>query len=195
MTIWLAWRNLLYQKGKLVLGPLSVGASLTLIMLLTGFRDGLNSAVTAYIDHMDADLMITQSGGHERLTSSALPAAIHDELAATAGAVETEHVLSADIIFVREDVKLPAILIGYNLESGWGGPWDIGSGRTVRTDDEITLDTWLAQKAHLQIGDTVEVLGRRFTVVGLTRGTASWMGAYLFISRAAAEDLRRGATS
>ena len=189
MTIRLAWRNLLYQKGKLILGPLGVGASLTLIILLTGFRDGLYSAVTAYTDHMDADLMVTQSGGQGGLSASAIPAAIHDELAATAGALETEHVLSADIIFTHGDVKWPSILVGYNLDSGWGGPWEMGAGRDVRADDEITLDTWLARKTDIQIGDAVDVLGRRFTVVGLTRGTASWMGTYLFVSRAAAEDL------
>jgi putative ABC transport system permease protein len=65
----------------------------------------------------------------------------------------------------------------------------MASGHAVRADDEITLDTWLAEKTDVQIGDTVDVLGRRFTVVGLTRGTASWMGTYLFVSRAAAEDL------
>jgi hypothetical protein len=53
------------------------------------------------------------------------------------------------------------------------------------------LDTWLARRAGLGVGDPVDVLGRTFQVAGLSRGTSSWLGAYLFVTRSAAEDLLR----
>ncbi|MBI5957436.1 MAG: ABC transporter permease [Chloroflexi bacterium] len=162
---------------------------MTLIMLLTGFRDGMYSAVAAYTDNMGADLIVTQSGGKGAYTSGAIPAAIHGEIASVSGAVEVEHVLAADIIFASGGVKIPAVLIGYNLQTGVGGPWSLHQGRAVQRDDEINLDTWLAHHAGIGLNDKVDVLGQRFTVVGLTSQTTSWIGSYIFVSRTAAEGL------
>ena len=49
------------------------------------------------------------------------------------------------------------------------------------------LDTHLARRSGLAVGDEVELLGQTFTVVGLTRETASWMSPYIFVSLEAAE--------
>ena len=189
MSISLAQRNVFHEWGKLILSVLSIAAALTLIMLLVGFRDGMYSAVAAYTDNVGADLIVTQSGGKGALASSAIPAAIHGEIASASQAVEVEHVLAADIIFTRGDIKIPAVLIGYNLQTGVGGPWSLRQGRVVQDDNEITLDTWLAHHAGIGINDEVDVLGRRFRVVDLTSQTTSWVGSYIFVSRAAAEDL------
>lgn len=191
MSVLLARRNLWHERGKLTLSMLGVAASLTLIVLLLGFRSGMVAALRAYMDNMDADLIVTQSGAQGTFANSAIPAAIHDTLAATSDAVEVEHALVADIIFTYGDAKMPAVLVGYNLETGIGGPWRLNAGRNVQGDDEIVLDTWLAQRAGLAVGDPVDVLGRTFQVVGLSRGTSSWLGAYLFVTRRAAEDLLR----
>ncbi len=191
MSISLAQRNVFHERGKLLLSILSVAAALTLIMLLAGFRDGMYGAVAAYTDNMGADLIVTQSGGKGAYTSSAIPAAIHGEIAAVSGTVEVEHVLAADIIFIYGNIKIPAVLIGYNLQTGVGGPWSLSQGRAVQSDDEITLDTWLAHHAGIGIDDEMNLLGRRFTVVGLTSQTTSWIGSYIFVSRTAAEGLLR----
>jgi len=189
MSVSLAQRNVFHERGKLILGVLSVAAALTLITLLTGFRDGMYSAVAAYTDNMRADLIVTQSGGKGTYTSGAIPAAIHGEIASVSGAIEVEHVLAADIIFTDGDLRIPAVLIGYNLPTGVGGPWSLHQGRAVQQDDEITLDTWLAHHAGIGVNDEVNVLGQRFTVVGLTSQTTSWIGSYIFVSRTAAEGL------
>ena len=41
-----------------------------------------------------------------------------------------------------------------------GGPWNLGAGRAVREDDDVVLDTWLAKRVEIDVGDTVDVLGR-----------------------------------
>jgi putative ABC transport system permease protein len=49
----------------------------------------------------------------------------------------------------------------------------------------------------LSIGDPVQVLGKDFTIVGLSNGTTSWMTSFFFLRKEAAEDLllAPGATS
>jgi putative ABC transport system permease protein len=189
MSILLARRNLWHNRGKLILSAFGIAASLTLVLLLLGFRDGMYAAVSAYTDSVGADLIVMQSGGQGQMVSSVLPAALHETLAQTAQAVEIEHVLIADIIFDYGDFKMPSILVGYNVENGFGGPWSLGAGRLVAAADEIVLDTWLAGRAGIQLEERIDVLGREFRVVGLSRGTASWIGSYLFVSRNAAEEI------
>jgi len=95
--------------------------------------------------------------------------------------------LLADVIFTRQGTKTPVLLVGYDPETDFGSPWKMGAGRPVETDEEIALDTWLAQRSGIEVGDEIDLLGRDFKVVGLTRETASWMSPYVFITLDAAE--------
>ncbi|MBI3160094.1 MAG: ABC transporter permease [Chloroflexi bacterium] len=183
-----ALRNMFHHKGRLGMNVLGIAAALMLIMLLVGLRTGLYATLTAYIDHSGADLIVAQSGVSGMYSSdSALAQAIHDELLAEAGAQEGGHILVADVIFTRGDVKTPVILVGYPVNPRYGGPWSLGAGRFARNDREIMLDEWLAERSGVELGDQVELLGRDFEVVGLTRGTSSWMSPYAFISLDAAQ--------
>ena len=189
MTVPLARRNLLHQRGKLLLSALGIAAALTLVLLLFGFRAGMFSAISAYIDRSGADLIVAQAQGQGSLGASRIPAAIHSALASSLQAVDLDHVLLADVIFTQNGFKTPISLVGYNTETGIGGPWSLGEGRPVGAENEIVLDTWLARRAQLRVEDTVEILGQTFQIVGLSRETSSWLGSYIFISREAAEDL------
>lgn len=187
MTVPLARRNLLHEKGKLLLSAAGIGASLALILLLLGFRAGLYATLTAFVDHLGADLVIAQSGVQGMFASdSAVPLRLHDEVAATAGATEAGHIIVADIIFTAAETKTPVLLVGYQPGTPFGSPWNIGAGRALQSDDEILLDTWLAQRAGIALDDQIDVLGHTFRVVGLTHETASWMSPYIFVSLNAA---------
>jgi putative ABC transport system permease protein len=160
-----------------------------MILLLMGFREGLYSALTAYVDNLDVDLIATQSGNEGVVSAnSVLPSGIHNELEELADAQEAGHIVVAGVIFTIGDDKSPIVLVGYEPDSGLGDPWNLGAGRYLEQDDEILLDTWLAERSGIEIGDTVELLGREFEVVGLTKGTASWMAPYAFVTLSAAQE-------
>jgi putative ABC transport system permease protein len=61
----------------------------------------------------------------------------------------------------------------------------------------MVFDRVLADRHGIRIGAEVEVLGKDFTIVGLSDGTTSWMTSFFFIRKEAAEDLllAPGATS
>lgn len=187
MTVPIARRNLMHEKGRLVLSVAGIAASLALILLLLGFRAGLYATLTAFVDNLGADLIVAQSGVQGMFASdSTVPLLLHDEAVAAAGAREAGHIVVADIIFTAGETKTPVLLVGYEPDSAFGAPWKIGAGRAVTADDEMLLDTWLAQRAGLDVGDRIDVLGRRFHIVGLTQETASWMSPYIFVSLEAA---------
>ena len=158
-------------------------------LLLIGFREGLYAALTAYVDNLDVDLIVTQSGNEGVVSAnSVVPGGIHNELEAITDAEEAGHIAVAGVVFIIDEDKSPIVLVGYEPDSGLGDPWNLGDGRYLEQDDEILLDTWLAQRSGVEIGDTVELLGSEFEVVGLTKGTASWMAPYAFVTLPAARE-------
>lgn len=190
MSVPIVRRNLLHERGKLLLHVAGIAATLMLISLLLGFRDGMYSSITAYIDHTGADLIVSQLGSQGLFTAnSALSSDLHENIETIPGTTDIDHILVGDTIFSHANIRLPVLVIGYNWETGFGGPWNIGTGRSLQGDNEILLDTWLAWRSGIDIGDQVSVLGNDFTVVGLTRETASWMSPYIFVSLTSAEDI------
>ncbi|MCA9910674.1 MAG: ABC transporter permease [Anaerolineae bacterium] len=190
MSVPIVRRSLWHDKSKLTLHIVGIAASLMLITLLVGFREGMYASLTAYIDHAGADLVVSQIGSRGLFyANSGLPATLHQDIETVPGTTEIDHVVVGDTIFTHANIKLPVLVIGYNPETGFGGPWNIGSGRTLQGDDEILLDSWLAWRSGVAVGDRVNVLGSEFTVVGLTRETASWMSPYIFMPLASAEDV------
>lgn len=190
MSVPVARRNTLHQKGKLVMSVLSMIAAISLIMLLVGLRAGMYATITAFVDHLGADLVVAQSGVKGIFSSdSSVAADIHAELEQEVGAVEGGHILVADIIFSEGDAKTPVILVGYDQGSAYGSPWLVGEGRYIEAPGEIMLDTWLASRSEIQVGDRISLLGEEFNVVGLTLETSSWMSPYIFLSLADAEQV------
>lgn len=55
----------------------------------------------------------------------------------------------------------------------------------------MVLDRVLARRAGLGVGDRVEMLGRGFTVAGLSSGTSSWVSSLVFARKTAVEALLR----
>jgi ABC-type antimicrobial peptide transport system permease subunit len=105
-------------------------------------------------------------------------------------------ILSQFVILDLHGKKQPAYMIGYEPNQG-GGPWQMRAGREPRSKWEMVIDQILAQRHGLVIGDQVEVMGKDFTIVGLSTGTTSWMTSYFFVRKRDAESilLSPGATS
>jgi putative ABC transport system permease protein len=190
MNIKIVHSNLFHNKNKLVLSVLGIAASISLLLILLGFRTGLYSTLTAFVDNLDADLVVAQTGAQGMFSSSsALPVDIHDQLVEQSGATTAGHIIMADIIFSEGVTKTPVLLVGYEPGSVFGSPWMLNSGRNILTNNEITLDAWLAERAGINLGDTVSVLGSRFIVVGLTSETSSWMSPYIFLTLKSTENI------
>ena len=190
MAVPIIRRKLLYEKGKLAISVAGVASALALILLFLGFRAGLYATLTAFVDNIGADLILAQGGVQGMFSSnSAVALDLHERAASVADATEAGHILMADIIFTQDETKTPILLVGYDPVTTFGNPWKIGSGRTVIENNEVVMDTWLAQRAGLIVGDPVYILGQQFTLVGLSRETASWMSPYIFVSLDAAEEI------
>ena len=193
----LAYRNLLKDKTRVALSMGGVAMAMMLILVLNGFLTGMYRQITSYLDHSAGTLVVAQEDVVNLLgATSLLPAGIANQVEVVRGVDKAIPILSQFVILDLHGKKQPTYMVGYNPEEG-GGPWELFAGRQPRMKREIVFDRVLAERHELRIGDEVEVLGKDFTIVGLSNGTTSWMTSFFFIQKTAAEDLllSPGATS
>lgn len=193
----LARRNLFQDKVRLMLSISGVALAVMLILILKGFLSGMNRQITAYLDHSPGSLVVAQEDVVNLLgATSILPGGIRQKTEAIRGVDRAIPILSQFVILDLHAKKQPAYMIGYETDKG-GGPWELVLGREPRSKREIVFDQVLADRHALKLGDTVDVLGSDFTIVGLSKGTTSWMTSYFFIRKQDAENLllSPGATS
>jgi putative ABC transport system permease protein len=188
-VIYLARRNLIQNKFRLIISVIGVALSMTLIIFLQGFLRGIYVQVTAYLDHTPADWVVAQDGVSNLLSAtSLLPAGTKDRAEALPGIANVTPIVAQYAILDMDDEKTVGYMVGYDPDLG-GGPWAMAAGRVPEDDDEIVLDQVMADDHGLAVGDTIEILDEEFTIVGLSAETSSWMANFFFIDKQAAEDL------
>ena len=192
----LARRNLVQDKTRFMLSVAGVALAVMLILILSGFLNGMYRQISAYLDHMSGSIVIAQDGVRNLLGATSLLPPDVDGSVKTRGAAQVVPILSQFVILDLHDKKVPTYLVGYEPKTG-GGPWQFAAGREPRNDKEAIFDRVLAQRHNLVPGDKVEILDRDFTIVGLSDGTASWMTSFVFVRKTALEALLHapGATS
>ncbi len=193
----LAYKNLFSDKTRLILTMGGVALAVMLILLLNGLLDGMNSQITSYLNHSPGSIIVAQSGVSNLLgATSLIPPGIIEKANEVDGVSQVLPILSQFVILELHDKKQPAYLIGYDTFLG-GGPWRMSEGRNLMKDGEIVIDSVLAQRHEIRLGDSLDLMGTDFIVVGLSRDTTSWMTSFFFIRKEDAESLVRvpGATS
>lgn len=189
--MFLAGRNLFQDKTRLALSIGGVALAVMLILVLNGFLAGMNKQITSYLTYSPGSLVVAQQGVRNLLgATSLLPKDAVNEAQTILGDGKVVPILSQFVILDFHGKRQPAYLIGYEPELG-GGPWKMAAGREPQTDTEVVLDNILAKRHNLQIGDSFQVIGQDFTIVGLSSGTSSWMTSFFFIRKEAVENLLR----
>lgn len=187
--MFLAGRNLYQDKICLALSVSGVALAVMLILILNGFLAGMNRQITLYLNRSPGSIVVAQKGVVNLLgATSLLPPGVAARAKGILGVDRVIPILSQFVILDLHDKKQPAYLVGYDPRLG-GGPWEIAAGRQPETDREVVLDRVLAARHGLKIGEQLEILGKDFTIIGLSNGTTSWMTSFFFIRKTAAEKL------
>jgi putative ABC transport system permease protein len=184
----LARRNLTADRRRLLASVTGVGLAVMLILLLDGMWAGIKNQTRLYTDKAGADLYVLQPGLRDLHDGGVIPVVDVDQIRATAGVDWAEGVRGSHIILELHGTKLGPYLVGSNPGSP-GGAWSISDGRTVRADDEIVLDSVMANRHGIRVGDQIDVMDTSFKVVGLSSDTSGFMTSYVFTTHAATDRL------
>lgn len=187
----LARRNLLTDPRRLVASALAVGMAVMLILLLDGLWAGVRSQVTRYEDAAGAQLYVVAPGTRSIFAEgSNIPLSTLKVVQDTTEVDWAAPVRGQFAILDLHGRKVATSLVG-SVPGDHGGPWAMAEGRAPARDGEAVVDQILADRHRLHVGDEIEILGGHFQIVGLSRGTASFMTGFVFVTHQAVNTLLR----
>lgn len=180
----LARRNLVADRHRLAAGVIGVGLAVMLILLLDGLWTGLQAQTTVYTDRTGADLYVLQPGVRDLTAgASTLPMSTLESVRADPGVTWASPVRSTYSILEFHETQVAVSLIG-SVPGEPGGAWSMSEGSVPRASDEVVIGSLLADRHGIDVGDRLDVMGRRLRVVGRAE-TNGFMMSYLFVTHAA----------
>ena len=177
----LARRNLFQDRRRASLAVSGVAVALLLVLVLDGIFAGAIRQVTAYLRNLPADEIVSQQGVRTmHMSASALPRDTARKVAAVPGVAWATSIRYSTGTVRSATGRQLTYVIGYDVRTGRGGPWDMVRGHAPRAREAV-LDEVAADKLGVGIGGSVELLGRRFQVSGISRGGTSITNSIAFI--------------
>lgn len=188
----IALKNLLAERARFLTSLVGVAFAVMLVLIMVGIFVGTTNQVTTYIDHSRGSVWAAQPGVTQMFRSvSWLPEQTSERLEEVEGAEEVDPILGVPMSFDHEGTQTASYLLGYDTDTGVGGPWSLSEGRLNEEPGEVVLDRVMAAKNDVHVGDEIELLDTELTVVGLSEETAAVGNFYAFVSLDDAREMLR----
>lgn len=178
----LAIKNLVYDKFKFLIGVFSVGISIALIFVLVSVYVGSIKQAEALPNNSGADYWVALEGTRDMFhTVSILPAGAQDAL---------ENLPSIDVaspVTIRptgvtvNNQEITVGIIGFDTSRRLLEPWNIVEGTNDIGENEIVIDRVISRQRSLSVGDTINLAGTDFKIVGISTGTNAIVFQYVFV--------------
>jgi putative ABC transport system permease protein len=177
----LARRNLFQDRRRVLLSTGGVAVALLLVLILGGIFAGAMRQLTSYIDHSGADLVVSQAGVTTmHMSASVLRPDIADRIRATPGVAWAEPIRYTTGMVSSPAGQSASYVIGYQPTVSHAGPSRLVTGHQPGAGEAV-LDRQAADQLRLRVGDRVRILGRSFTLVGLSSGGTNIANTTVFI--------------
>jgi len=181
MAFYLAYKEVLRNRGRFVLFSLVIALITVLVLFIAALAQGLAYANKEYISKLDAELLVFQKNVDLSLNTSRIGRSKLNDIQRVEGVAEIGSIgFSAATLVVPKMMpqKLAISLIG--IESGKPGTPPIIEGRNLGSADgnEAILDGKIASKIQARIGDEITIKTIQGTkeklytlrVIGITDG-------------------------
>ena len=181
----LAWRNLAHDRARLYVAVAGISFSVLLMGVQLGLMFGFAQTASGLISHAGADLWIFHEGAQNVDQTPVIPLRWRFRALATPGVGSASAYLVRFSEMRRRDGGTESVLmVGYDLASGLGGPWNMVAGNTLelRRSGGVVVDQLYLEKLDVtELGNIIEIAGRRARIVGFTRGIRTFVQSpYVF---------------
>lgn len=169
-----ARKNLFSERTRLAISVGGVALSVLLISLLLALFRGWNEKVGGYVEDVNADVWIAQQGTVDFFTAlPVLPKGQGEQLLEELPSAVKSYssIVAVPLQATSESGKTMDIeMVGYDTETGIGGPLEIVEGESEPGPGEMIVDTALTRRYGVDVGDKLNAAGRDWTVVGRSTG-------------------------
>ncbi|WP_115789489.1 ABC transporter permease [Arthrobacter silvisoli] len=196
--LFLALKNLVQEKTRLLISVGGVAFSVLLIMSIQGLYQGWSNKIGEYIRTVPADYWITQTGATDMFhTPSVLPLTVGERIATVDGVAAAKPFSGRRVAFEHNGRDINLYVIADDTENNVGAPARVVEGKPVPGKGEIIIDRVVARSENLRIGDSIPLAGRTLKVAGYSEGGYILSFSFAFTTKEDAESILQlpGATN
>lgn len=189
-----ALKIILYDKVRSVITLIGVVFAVALIFAQIGIYLGLMETSSIIIDHTPGDIWITSKNSRNFDFSQPFPEYKINSVLAVEGIESAEKLIVVWGIIKQEEGGTEQVeIVGYNPDTGIGGPWKMKAGhyRNVKNGNYAIIDeSSMRRLGKISVGEYREVINKRLQIVGMSEGVKSFTTApIIFTSYKAAQNL------
>lgn len=177
----LARRNLLHDRLRFVITVAGVAFAVTLVLVQVGLFMGLLDKATVTIRNASADVWVTSRATPNVDFAHTFPETTVLRVRGLPGVERADNLIVQFMnIMLPSGAEEGCLVYGLEDFHAWNLPWDVESGDVsdLRRGGYVLLDRSAELRfGPFQAGDYREIFGRRFKIVGSTRGAASFTTA------------------
>lgn len=181
IMFYVALRILLYDKTRSLITLLGVVFAVGLIFNQLGIFLGLMETSSVIIDHTPGDIWVTSKNSKNFDFSQPFPEYIYNHTIADPDIQSAEKLIVAwGIIRQKEGGTEQVEVVGFNPDTGVGGPWDMmeGDPRRLKNGNFAIVDeSAMKRLGKIQVGEHRDVLAHRLEIIGISRGVKSFTTA------------------
>lgn len=167
----MAFKELGRHKRRTFLTALGIAIGILLVTALSSFAEGINASINQQLGYLSGMIVVIQEDtGWASIQSSEIDESLGDEILDTISGVERiSGMLMGSVPGVGGIFSMdPEDLDMFDLEV------DFQEGRIMEDDTlEIVVGSRLAEVKGYDVGDTIEMRGKRYDVVGIPEETGT----------------------
>ena len=190
----IAVKNLIHDRTRFLVTLIGVTFSVILVFSQFAIYLGFMRAASIIIDHTPVDVWVTSKNSAN--FDFALPFAERkvNQVKQTPGVAWAEKLIVTWTILKRLDGGSEnVVLVGFNPETGVGGPWKLSQGsiEALKAGNNIVVDeSAFAKLGRLAVGDRVELNESQVKVAAISQGARGFATApYIFTAYRTAQDV------
>ncbi len=186
-----ARKNLFSERTRLVISVVGVALSVFLITFLLSLFRGWNEKVGGFVEEVNADVWVARQGTTDFLAAASFLRleGVDERLSRIQSIERWSPLIVRPMAATMDGVEMDVQLVGYDPESGIGGPLRIEEGKQVPGPGEVIVDEALGRRYGVKIGDTIGAGGRNWKVVGKSSGGDFVARQTIFVALDQAQEL------
>lgn len=174
----------MHERSRFLITVAGLAFSSVLVLMQVGMYLGMMGNATAVIRHTDADIWVTSKNVQSFDFSNPFPEERINRVKSLSEVLSAERIIMTWGFLKLEDGGIEQVqIIGFDPDSGIGAPWSMVSGAPldVKGGSYMIGDVTSEQRVgKLRVGSVWELSGKKFKLVGLSKGIKSFTTAPVF---------------
>jgi|SRR6202034_223722 len=177
--------NLVHRPIRSLISMVAIALEVALILLIAGLCYGVMNDSKTRTAGIGADVIVQPPGSSNLSAISGAPVPI--KVADIIRKLPHIKVVSP-VVWQLTTAGALEVIDGIDLPSfeALGGPFQYIAGGPFQGPNDVLIDDYIARQKHVNVGDTMEVLGNKFRVAGIVE---NGRGARKFLPLATLQDL------